>query len=162
MTSMLVFQYRLISFFLCKEALMTFFLMLFLILFFGVLFNRLAKLIKIPSLVFYLLFGILLSFIDSKVSNDSFHLLDTGLMSRNELRLQTSTGPTATRRSCLLCLLPKAQEITTSTMRLSPLSVIMCLPTQTKMVMLKRQCALIISLQTNTFLQKVKHCVTSL
>ena len=46
---------------------MTFFLMLFLILFFGVLFNRLAKLIKIPSLVFYLLFGILLSFIDSKV-----------------------------------------------------------------------------------------------
>ena len=80
MTSMLVFQYRLISFFLCKEALMTFFLMLFLILFFGVLFNRLAKLIKIPSLVFYLLFGILLSFIDSKVSNDSCHLLDTGLM----------------------------------------------------------------------------------
>ena len=59
---------------------MTFFLMLFLILFFGVLFNRLAKLIKMPSLVFYLLFGILLSFIDSKVSNDSFHLLDTGLM----------------------------------------------------------------------------------
>lgn len=59
---------------------MTFFLTLFLILFFGVLFNRLAKLIKIPSLVFYLLFGILLSFIDSKVSNDSFHLLDTGLM----------------------------------------------------------------------------------
>lgn len=59
---------------------MTFFLTLFLILFFGVIFNRLAKLIKIPSLVFYLLFGILLSYIDSKISNDSFHLLNTGLM----------------------------------------------------------------------------------
>lgn len=59
---------------------MTFFFTLFVIMFFGFALNRLAKLVRIPALVFYLLFGMLLCFIDSKVSSPSFHILDDGLM----------------------------------------------------------------------------------
>lgn len=36
---------------------MTFFFTLFVIMFFGFALNRLAKLVRIPALVFYLLFG---------------------------------------------------------------------------------------------------------
>lgn len=59
---------------------MTFFFTLFVIMFFGFALNRLAKLVRIPALVFYLLFGMLLCFIDSKVSSPSFRILDDGLM----------------------------------------------------------------------------------
>lgn len=59
---------------------MTFFFTLFVIMFFGFAFNRLAKLVRIPALVFYLLFGMLLCFVDSKVSSSSFRILDDGLM----------------------------------------------------------------------------------
>lgn len=59
---------------------MSFFFTLFLIVFFGVLLNRLSKLLHLPALVFYLLFGILLSVLDTYLSNDSFRILDTGLM----------------------------------------------------------------------------------
>lgn len=59
---------------------MTFFFTLFVIMFFGFALNRLAKLVRIPALVFYLLFGMLLCFIDSKVSSSSFRILDDGLM----------------------------------------------------------------------------------
>ena len=59
---------------------MTFIFTLFVIMFFGFALNRLAKLVRIPALVFYLLFGMLLCFIDSKVSSPSFRILDDGLM----------------------------------------------------------------------------------
>ena len=59
---------------------MTFFFTLFVIMFFGFALNRLAKLVRIPALVFYLLFGMLLCFVDSKVSSPSFCILDDGLM----------------------------------------------------------------------------------
>lgn len=59
---------------------MTFFFTLFVITFFGFALNRLAKLARIPALVFYLLFGMLLCFVDSKVSSPSFRILDDGLM----------------------------------------------------------------------------------
>ncbi len=59
---------------------MSFFFTLFLIVFFGVLLNRLSKLLHLPPLVFYLIFGILLSVLDTYLSNESFKILDPGLM----------------------------------------------------------------------------------
>lgn len=59
---------------------MSFFFTLFLIVFFGVLLNRLSRLLHLPSLVFYLIFGILLSVLDTYLSNESFKILDPGLM----------------------------------------------------------------------------------
>ena len=57
---------------------MSFFFTLFLIVFGGVLLNRLAKRIHIPPLVLYLLFGILLSVLDEH-SSSSFVILDSGI-----------------------------------------------------------------------------------
>ncbi len=59
---------------------MSFFFTLFLIVFFGVLLNRLSRLLHLPPLVFYLIFGILLSVLDTYLSNESFKILDPGLM----------------------------------------------------------------------------------
>ena len=59
---------------------MVMFFSLFLILFFGVMLSLLAKKIRIPSLVFYLLFGILLSYLDGLISPFGFSFLDGNLM----------------------------------------------------------------------------------
>ena len=77
-TSMLLKHQR--SSFFPGDLSMTFFFTLFVIMFFGFALNRLAKLVRIPALVFYLLFGMLLCFIDSKVSSPSFRILDDGFM----------------------------------------------------------------------------------
>lgn len=57
---------------------MSIFFTLFLIVFGGVLLNKLAKRIRIPPLVLYLLYGILLSLLQEKVGS-SFTFLDSGV-----------------------------------------------------------------------------------
>ena len=57
---------------------MSIFFTLFLIVFGGVLLNKLAKRIRIPPLVLYLLYGVLLSLLQEKVGS-SFIFLDSGV-----------------------------------------------------------------------------------
>ena len=57
---------------------MSIFFTLFLIVFGGVLLNKLAKRIRIPPLVLYLLYGVLLSLLQEKVGS-SFTFLDSGV-----------------------------------------------------------------------------------
>ena len=57
---------------------MSIFFTLFLIVFGGVLINKLAKRIRIPPLVLYLLYGVLLSLLQEKVGS-SFIFLDSGV-----------------------------------------------------------------------------------
>lgn len=57
---------------------MSIFFTLFLIVFGGVLINKLAKRIRIPPLVLYLLYGVLLSLLQEKVGS-SFTFLDSGV-----------------------------------------------------------------------------------
>lgn len=57
---------------------MSIFFTLFLIVFGGVLLNKLAKKIRIPPLVLYLLYGVLLSLLQEKVGS-SFTFLDSGV-----------------------------------------------------------------------------------
>ncbi len=57
---------------------MSIFFTLFLIIFGGVLLNKLAKRIRIPPLVLYLLYGVLLSLLQEKVGS-SFTFLDSGV-----------------------------------------------------------------------------------
>lgn len=57
---------------------MSIFFPLFLIVFGGVLLNKLAKRIRIPPLVLYLLYGVLLSLLQEKVGS-SFTFLDSGV-----------------------------------------------------------------------------------
>ena len=57
---------------------MSMFFTLFLIVFGGVLLNKLAKRIRIPPLVLYLLYGVLLSLLQEKVGS-SFTFLDSGV-----------------------------------------------------------------------------------
>ena len=57
---------------------MSIFFTLFLIVFGGVLLNKLAKRIRIPPLVLYLLYGVLLSLLQEKVGS-SFIFLDSGI-----------------------------------------------------------------------------------
>ena len=57
---------------------MSIFFTLFLIVFGGVLLNKLAKRIRIPPLVLYLLYGVLLSLLQKKVGS-SFIFLDSGV-----------------------------------------------------------------------------------
>lgn len=77
MTSMLIFSIEEISFFLRRWK-MTVFFTLFLIVFGGVILNRLAKRIHVPPLVLYLLYGILLSLLEEKIGS-SFTFLDSGI-----------------------------------------------------------------------------------
>ena len=78
MTSMLVFSIEEISFFSFFFIVMSIFFTLFLIVFGGVLLNKLAKRIRIPPLVLYLLYGVLLSLLQEKVGS-SFTFLDSGV-----------------------------------------------------------------------------------